>query len=84
MTDNDDDSAHKGETRQQNARLRGKITEVLNNHPELRDVVDEVALRQGAQIQEGMPFLERIQANLQERARTIFERRPDLEHRFDG
>ena len=31
----------------------------------------------------GTPFLERIQGKLQERARAIIERRPDLEHYFD-
>jgi predicted nuclease with TOPRIM domain len=82
MTD-EDDSRQKGELRQKNALLRGKIDEVLNNHPELRDVVDEVALKQGTHVQEGTPFLERVQANLQARARAIIEHRHDLEHRFD-
>ena len=71
------------ELRQKNARLREKINQVLENHPELRDATDEIALHQGTQVQVGTPFLERIQRNLQERARAIIERRPDLEHLFD-
>jgi hypothetical protein len=45
--------------------------------------VTEIALRQGLHVQVGSPFLERVQGKLQERARTIIERRPDLEHCFD-
>jgi outer membrane protein TolC len=71
------------EMRRKNARLRGKINSVLEQHPELRDATDELALTQGTQVQVRVPFLERIQANLQERARAIIERRPDLEHLFD-
>jgi hypothetical protein len=56
----------------------------LEKHPELRDVVDEIALKQGAYVEQGVPFLDRIQANLRERARAIVERRPDLEHLFDA
>jgi hypothetical protein len=33
--------------RRKNARLGGKINEVLQRHPEVRDVPDEIALRQG-------------------------------------
>ena len=73
----------KSELRHKNARLRQKINSVLEQHPELRDVTDEIALKQGLQVRIGIPFLERIQANLQERARAIIERRPDLEHLFD-
>ena len=36
-----------GELRQKNARLREKINQVLENHPELRDATDEIALHQG-------------------------------------
>jgi hypothetical protein len=71
----------KSELRYKNARLRKKINSVLEHHSELRDVTD--ALKQGTQVRVGTPFLERIQANLQERARAIIERRPDLEHLFD-
>jgi hypothetical protein len=69
--------------RQKNARLREKINAVLNNHPELRDVSDQIALEQGMHVEVGVPFLERIQGKLQERARAIIERRPDLERLFD-
>lgn len=71
------------ELRQKNARLREKINEVLNNHPELRDVSEEIALERGMHVEVGTPFLERVQGKLQERARAIIERRPDLEHLFD-
>jgi|ERR1700677_5155508 hypothetical protein len=73
----------KDESRRRNALVRGKINSVLQKHPELRDVVDQIALEQGSRVQVGTPFLERIQANLQERARAIIEHRPDLEHLFD-
>jgi hypothetical protein len=73
----------KDELRRRNARLREKINSVLEQHPELRDATDEIALKQGTRVQVGTPFLKRIQANLQERARAIIERRPDLEHLFD-
>jgi hypothetical protein len=69
--------------RRKNARLREKINGALHNHPELRDVVDLIALEQGSRVRVGMPFLERVNADLQERARAIIERRPDLEHLFD-
>ena len=73
----------KSELRQKNARLRQKINSILEQHSELRDVTDEIALKQGARVRVGAPFLERIQSNLQERARAIIERRPDVEHLFD-
>jgi hypothetical protein len=73
----------KDELRRKNVRLREKINSVLKQHPELRDATDEIALKQGTRVQVGTPFLERIQANLQERARAVIERRPDLEHLFD-
>jgi hypothetical protein len=72
----------KDELRRKNVRLREKINSVLEQHPGLRDATDEIALKQGTQVQVGTPFLERIEANLQERARAIIERRPDLEHLF--
>lgn len=71
------------ELRRKNVRLRQKVNSVLEQHPELRDATDELALKQGTAVRVGTPFLERIQANLQERARAIIERRPDLEHLFD-
>ena len=69
--------------RRQNARVRDKIHQVLEKHPELRDVTEGIALRQDLHVQVGTPFLERIQGKLQERARAIIERRPELEHYFD-
>jgi hypothetical protein len=69
--------------RRKNARLRARIDQVLEKHPELRDVTEGIALRQDLHVQVGTPFLERIQGKLQERARAIIERRPDLEHYFD-
>src|SRR5271154_3039809 len=50
--------------RQKNARLRGKIDEVVNNDPELRDLLEEIALKQGEDVQV------RVRADLQERARA--------------
>jgi outer membrane protein TolC len=73
----------KDELRRKNVRLREKINSVLEQHPELRDATDEIVSKQGTQVKVGTPFLERIEANLQERARAIIERRPDLEHLFD-
>jgi hypothetical protein len=69
--------------RAKNARLRDKIDQVLEHNPELRDAVDGIALEQGTHVEVGTPFLERIHGKLQERARAIIERRPDLEHLFD-
>jgi hypothetical protein len=69
--------------RRTNARLREKINEVMRTHPELRDVVELIAVEQGSRVRVGTPFLQQVQANLQERARAIIERRPDLEHIFD-
>jgi hypothetical protein len=70
------------ELRHKNAQLREKINKILDAHPELRDTTDEIAVHQGLHGEVGTPFLERIQGNLQERARAIIERRPDLEHFF--
>jgi hypothetical protein len=60
-----------------NARLRNKITQLLESHPELEAVVNEVALRQPPN-----PSLEEVQDSLQERARAIIEIRPGLEDVF--
>ena len=70
--------------RLQNARLRDKIKAISDRHPELRDLADEVALEQGAHVEVGTPFLERVNGKLQERARAIIERRPDLERFFEN
>lgn len=72
----------KDNLRLKNVRLRDTINDVLESHPELRDVVDEVALQQRTHVPAGA-LLERIQAKLQEQARGIIEHRPDLEHLFD-
>jgi hypothetical protein len=71
------------ELRNKNADLGNKIHEALQKHPELRDVADEIALKQGMWVQVGTSFLERVQSDLQERARAIVEHRPDLEHLFN-
>jgi hypothetical protein len=73
----------KDELRRKNVRLREKINSVLEHHPELRDTTDGIASKQGTQLRGGTPLLERVQANLQGRARAVIERRPDLEHLFD-
>ena len=59
-----------------NARLRDKINEVLEKHPELRDVAEGVFLEQGMHIQVGIPFLDRMHLNLQQRARAIIRASP--------
>jgi hypothetical protein len=69
--------------RRKNARLRDTIHKILEKHPELREVTEGIALRQDFRVQTGTPFLERIRGKLEERARAIIERRPDLEHLFD-
>ena|SRR5579872_353647 len=76
MTDN--------ELRNKNADLRNKIREVLESYPELRDIADEIALKQGMRVQVGTSFLERVQGNLEERARAMVEVRPDLAADFRG
>ena len=73
----------KDELRRKNMRLREKIDLVLEQHPELRDATDELALEQGLHVEVGTPFLERINGTLQQRARAIIERHPDLEGLFD-
>jgi hypothetical protein len=67
-----------------NASLRDKIEEVLEMHPELRDATEQIALRQDLHVAVGTPFLERTQDKLQERARAIIQRRPELADYFDG
>jgi hypothetical protein len=71
------------ELRDQNALLRDKIKAISERHPELRDLSEEIALEQGTHVQPGTPFLERVNGKLQERARAIIERRPDLERFFE-
>jgi hypothetical protein len=61
-----------------NARLRGKIEQLVESHRELEAVVNAVALKQPANAS-----LEQVQANLQERARAIIEAKPELESYFE-
>ena len=68
--------------RRKNAFLREKIKQISDRHPELRDLSDEIALEQSSHVEVGTPFLERVNGKLQERARAIIERRPDLERFF--
>ena len=73
----------KFELRRKNDRLRDKIDQILEQHPELRDVTEVIAFRQDLHVQVGTPFLERVQGKLQERARAIMDRRLELELYFD-
>jgi type II secretory pathway component PulJ len=72
------------ELRQKNAFLREKIKQISERHPELRDLSDEIALEQSSHVEVSTPFLERVNGKLQERARAIIERRPDLERFFES
>jgi hypothetical protein len=69
--------------RRKNASLHDRIEQVLEMHPELREGIEAVALNQDLHVEVGAPFLERTQGKLQERARAIIRRRPELEHYFD-
>ena len=42
--------------RRKNAHLRDRIEQVLEKHPELRDVNEEIALRQDLHVEVGTPF----------------------------
>ena len=64
------------------ARVRDQINDALEKHPS-RDITGGIALRQDLHVEFGTPFLERTQGKLQERARTIVERRPELDGFFD-
>jgi hypothetical protein len=46
----------KDEMRRKNVRLRNRLGEVLEEHPELRDVTEGIALRQDLHVQVGTPF----------------------------
>ena len=70
MTDND--------LMGKNGLLRAKITQLLENHPELESAVNDIALKQPTNAS-----LEQVQANLQERARAIIEAKPELETYFE-
>ena len=69
--------------RRKNAHLWDRIEQVLEKHPELRDVNEEIALRQDLHVEVGTPFLERTQGKLRERARAMIEHRSELDRYFD-
>jgi hypothetical protein len=69
--------------RRKNERLRDQIAQVVEKDPELRDMTEGKALRQDLHVEVGTPFLERTQGKLQERARAMIERRPELDRYFD-
>ena len=69
--------------RRKNANLHDRIQQVLEMHPELRDGAEAIALEQDLHVEVGAPFLERTYDKLKERARSIIERRPELEYYFD-
>jgi hypothetical protein len=79
-----EEAAMTDDLRRKNAFLREKIKEISDRHPELRDLSDEIALEQSTRVEVGTPFLERVNGKLQERARAIIERRPDLERFFEN
>jgi hypothetical protein len=68
--------------RRRNASLHDRIEQVLEMHPELRDVTETMALNQDLHVEVGAPFLERTRRKLQDRARALIERRPELEYFF--
>ena len=55
-----------------------RLEQLVDNHPELEAVVNDVALKQPT-----TASLEKVQANLQERARAIIEAKPELEGYFE-
>jgi hypothetical protein len=69
--------------RRKNERLRNQIAQVVEKDSELRDVTEGIALRQDLHAEVGTPFLERTQGKLQERARAMIERSPELDRHFD-
>ena len=66
------------ELQQKNARLKAKIDQLVESHPELETVVNGVALKQPENAS-----LAQVQANLQEQARAIIEAEPELEGVFE-
>jgi hypothetical protein len=65
-----------------NASLHDRIKQVLGMHPELRDGTEAIAVSQDLHVEVGAPFLERTRDKLEERARAIIKRRPELEYYF--
>ena len=72
------------ELRRKNARLRDQIFEVVKEHQELRDVVDEVALKQGLCARVGVHFLKQVHDDLRERALAVIAANSELLDRFRG
>jgi hypothetical protein len=70
--------------RRKNGSLDDRIEQVLQMHPELRDGIEAIALSQDLHVEAGAPFLKRTRDKLEERARGIIERRPELEYYFGG
>jgi hypothetical protein len=68
--------------RRKNASLHDRIEHVLQMHPELRDGSEAIALSQDLHVEVCAPFLERTRDKLEERARAIIKRRPELEYSF--
>jgi hypothetical protein len=68
--------------RRKNGSLHDRIEQVLQMHPELRDGIEAIALSQDLHVEAGAPFLERTRDKLEERARGIIVRRPELEYYF--
>jgi hypothetical protein len=68
--------------RRRNARLHDLIEQVLEMHPELRNGVEAMALHQDFHVEVGAPFLQRTHDKLEERAKAIIERRPQLRALF--
>ena len=73
----------RNDLRRKNERLRDQIAQVVEKDPELRGVIEGIALRQDLHVEVGTPFLERTQGKLRERARATIERRPELDRYFD-
>ena len=73
----------RNDLRRKNERLRDQIAQVVEKDPELGGVTEGIALRQDLHVEVGSSFLERTQGKLQERARAMIERRPELEGYFD-
>ena len=71
------------DVRRKNDLLRERISQVLEDHHELRNAAEDIALRQDLHVEVGAPFLERTHDKLLDRARAIIERHPELEHYFD-
>lgn len=56
----------------------------MKEHEELRDLVDEVALKQGLCARVGVPFLKQVEDNLRERALAVIAVNSELLDRSKG